>query len=101
MQINSRLLVRIIKNLPNYIFVKDSNLVYQLCNHNFVTAIGGSNPIGKNDYELPWDKNSVMQYQQEDKYILSTGKSILNKEVPMYLAEKKRYCLLVKYRFMI
>ncbi|OIZ98999.1 hypothetical protein BEV13_06410 [Rickettsiella grylli] len=90
MQINNRLLVRIIKNLPNYIFVKDTNLVYQLCNHNFVTAVGGSNPIGKNDYELPWDKNSVIQYQQEDKYILSTGKSILNKEVPMYLAEKKK-----------
>ena len=90
MIINTQLFERIIKDLPNYIFVKDLDLIYKLCNQNFVEAIGG-NPIGKSDYELPWDKSSAALYQEEDKYILSTGKSILNKEVPMMLLNEERY----------
>lgn len=95
MQIDTQLFERIIKDLPNYIFVKDSDLVYQLCNQNFVLAVGGS-PIGKNDYELPWDKSSARLYQEEDKYVLSTGKSILNKEVPMILLKEEKYLSVCK-----
>lgn len=93
MQIDIQLFERIIKDLPNYIFVKDSDLTYQLCNQNFIMAVGGS-PIGKNDYELPWDKSSARLYQEEDRYILNTGKSILNKEVPMILLNEEK-CLSV------
>jgi DNA-binding CsgD family transcriptional regulator len=84
-------LERIIKNLPNYIFVKDTNFVYMLCNHNFDLLAGESSPVGKNDYELPWDKSSARLYQEEDQYILNTGNSILNKEVPMFVSKEKRY----------
>lgn len=91
MIINTELFERIIKYLPNYIFVKNLELIYKLCNQNFVEAIGG-NPIGKSDYELPWDKNSAALYQEEDRYILNTGKSILNKEVPMILLNEEK-CL--------
>lgn len=93
MRINTQLFERIIKDLPNYIFVKDLDLIYKLCNQNFVEAIGGD-PIGKSDFELPWDKSSAGLYQEEDRYILSTGKSILNKEVPMILLNEEK-CLSV------
>lgn len=93
MRINTQLFERIIKDLPNYIFVKDLDLIYKLCNQNFVEAIGGD-PIGKSDFELPWDKSSAGLYQEEDRYILSTGKSILNKEVPMILLNEEK-CLAV------
>ncbi|MES2142383.1 MAG: ATP-binding protein [Pseudomonadota bacterium] len=91
MQIDIQLLERIIKNLPNYIFVKDSDLVYKLCNHNFALAAGGNSPIGKSDYELPWDKSSAKLYQEEDQHVLSTGKSILNQEVSMILLEEEKF----------
>jgi two-component system, OmpR family, aerobic respiration control sensor histidine kinase ArcB len=91
MQMDIQLLERIIKNLPNYIFVKDSDLVYQLCNHNFAVAAGGNSPIGKSDYELSWDKGSAQLYQEEDRYVLKTGKSILNKEVSMILLEEEKF----------
>jgi hypothetical protein len=42
MQIDTQLFERIIKDLPNYIFVKDLDLVYKLCNQNFVMAVAGS-----------------------------------------------------------
>lgn len=84
-------LERIIKNLPNYVFVKDSNFVYKLCNHNFDLLAGESSPVGKNDYELPWDESSARLYQEEDQYIFNTGNSILNKEVPMFVSKEKKY----------
>ena len=84
-------LERIIKNLPNYLFVKDTNFIYKLCNHNFDLLVGESSPVGKNDYELPWDESSARLYQEEDRYILNTGNSILNKEVPMFVSKEKRY----------
>ncbi|MDQ8039978.1 MAG: ATP-binding protein [Rickettsiella sp.] len=88
MQINTHLLKCIIKNLPNYIFVKDINSIYTLCNHNF-SAVVGDNPIGKNDYELPWSKKIAEIYQEEDNFIISTGKSILDKEVPMLILNEE------------
>ncbi len=36
--------------------------------------------MDKSDYELPWDKSLAALYQEEDRFILSTGQSILNKE---------------------
>lgn len=44
MKINTQLFERIIQDLPNYIFVKDLDLIYKLCNKNFVEAVAG-NPI--------------------------------------------------------
>ena len=89
MQIDIKLLERIIRTLPNYIFVKDINFKYTLCNHNFSIAVG-DNPIGKNDYELPWSKKSAEIYREEDNLIIKKGQSILNNEVPMIILDEEK-----------
>lgn len=89
MQIDIKLLEGVIRNLPNYIFLKDTNLIYILCNHNFAVAVG-DNPIGKNDYELPWSKKSAEIYIEEDNLIIKTGQPILNEEVPMTILDEKK-----------
>lgn len=83
---------QIIYHAPNYIFWKDTNLVYRGCNHNFAQAAGFSSPeqvIGKNDNNLPWHRTADL-YQAEDRQILSTKQVILNKEVPMVLDPETR-----------
>jgi signal transduction histidine kinase len=89
---NEKLMEQIIYHAPNYIFWKDTNLVYRGCNHNFAQAAGFSSPeqvIGKNDNNLPWHRTADL-YQAEDRQILSTKQVILNKEVPMVLDPETR-----------
>ncbi len=95
MQTNTKLLQQIILNLPNYIFWKDINLLYQGCNKNFAQSLGFTHieeVIGKSDEEMPWTESSAEIYREEDLQILSTGTPISNKVVSMKLAngdEKK------------
>jgi two-component system, OmpR family, aerobic respiration control sensor histidine kinase ArcB len=87
-----KLLEQIIHNAPNYIFWKDTNLIYRGCNYNFARVAGLDNPeqiIGKCDNDLPWQQTGYL-YQAEDQEILSSGQSILNKEVPMVLGAETR-----------
>lgn len=98
MEITLELLQEIIRQLPNYIFVKDNRLVYRLCNQNFTQMVGRDDPmdiIGKSDDEMPWGPYTAHIYQQEDRQILTTGLSISNKEVPMILPGKGEHILSV------
>jgi hypothetical protein len=75
-----KLLEQIIHNAPNYIFWKDTNLIYRGCNYNFARVAGLDNPkqiIGKRDSDLPWQQTGYL-YQAEDQKILSLGQPILN-----------------------
>ncbi|MCX7119125.1 MAG: PAS domain-containing protein [Legionellales bacterium] len=84
MQTNTKLLQQIILNLPNYIFWKDINLLYQGCNKNFAQSLGFTHieeVIGKSDEEMPWTESSAEIYREEDLQILSTGTPISNKVV--------------------
>ena len=95
---DKELLTQIIFNLPDYVFWKDKELIYQGCNRNFAQYAGYDDPkalIGKTDQEMPWGPYTGSTYQEEDRQVLSTGKPMLCKEVPMELGEKKKRILSV------
>lgn len=86
---NPLILSKILENIPNYVFWKDANFVYQGCNLNFLKFVGCKDfddLIGRTDYDLPWGKYTADIYRQEDRQILESGNSIVSKEVPMLWA---------------
>lgn len=93
MFINLTLLESIILQLPNYVFVKDKNLVYRLCNLNFAKVVGLDHPkdiIGKTDYDMPWGKYTADIYLEEDRMVLQTGKPMPDREVKMVTPEGEK-----------
>jgi len=87
---NPQIMQECFYNLPNYLFLKNRNFVYQLCNYNFARSLGFNAPsdvIGKTDFEMPWDKESAKIYRVEDEQIIGKGSSILQKEVTMRFKE--------------
>lgn len=95
---NKRLLKQIITQIPNYVFWKDTNLIYQGCNYNFARAAGFEYPeqiIGKKDDDMKWGKHTAGIYQAEDREIIQTGKPLLNKEVPMIMEANRELYLSV------
>ena len=59
------MLQRVMDNIPENIFWKDKNLIYQGCNQNYANMIGQENPnkiIGKKDEDLLLNKNKMYGY---------------------------------------
>lgn len=86
------------RDLPNYVFCKDSNLVYQFCNEHFARYAGFrqiEEVIGKTDTDMPWGKTTADLYTQEDTEILKTGESMPPKEVSMSFPGEEDKILLV------
>jgi len=99
MKMDLKVLQQIVLNVPNYIFWKDKNLIYQGCNYNFANAVGFKHPeqiVGKSDDEMPWSFYSAKLYQAEDLEIITTGRAILEKEVPMVTKEHEKILLVSK-----
>ncbi|HYF97762.1 MAG TPA: PAS domain-containing sensor histidine kinase [Coxiellaceae bacterium] len=103
---NPQILQECFYNLPNYLFLKNRDFVYQLCNYNFARSFGFNGPsevIGKTDFEMPWDKESAKVYREEDEQIIEKGSPILQKEVTMRFTQddKARVLLISKTPLMI
>lgn len=92
MNVDLSLLQQIILNLPNYIFWKDTDLIYRGCNNNFAQSAGFNHPselIGKTDAQMPWGPYTANLYREEDKLILN-GEIISDKEVPLVTNQSER-----------
>ncbi len=66
----------IIENLPQYVYWKDKNLVYQGCNNLVAQYLGLKSPfeiVGKTDNDFHWDEARVNFLHQIDKAILQEG----------------------------
>ncbi|MCD6040262.1 MAG: putative sensory box sensor histidine kinase/response regulator [Gammaproteobacteria bacterium] len=86
MNINNQLLLQILKKVPEYIFWKDTNSIYQGCNENFAKLAGVSSPAeirNKRDSDLPWASYTDHLYLEEDHSIIETGRPIFHKKVPL------------------
>ena len=73
----------LIDNLPNHVFWKDCNSVFQGCNEAFAKFLGlGSTAdvVGKTDYDIIPDKKLVENYRFYDKKVIETGEPIFNLE---------------------
>ena len=84
-------LKQILLRVPNYVFWKDRDLIYRGANENFANSLGFDDInqlIGKKDVDITGTKPYAREYQDEDLYILSTGRSILGKEVRLRIDDK-------------
>lgn len=76
-----KMLELVLENIPQYVFWKDTNLVYLGCNDNFAEAAGVGSPehiVGKTDYDLAWEKNEAESYRKWDRQVIDEDKPVLN-----------------------
>lgn len=78
-EINKLHLKNIIENLPEYIYWKDKNRVYQGCNRHVANFLGLQSPqdvIGKTDHDFEWEKDRIEKLHQIDSDVLLHGKKV-------------------------
>jgi PAS domain S-box-containing protein len=71
----------ILDNIPQQVFWKDTNLVFQGCNKNWATAAGLARPedaIGKTDYDLVKNRQIAEQFRVDDEQIIASGEAKLH-----------------------
>jgi PAS domain S-box-containing protein len=91
LQEKETLLQLVLDNIPQLIFWKDRNSVFQGCNQRWAKAVGIDNPdaiVGKMDYDLYSDRTNVDIYLEKDRQVIETGKPELHIE---YKPEKDKW----------
>lgn len=71
----------VLSNIPQYVFWKDTNLVYLGCNDNFARSAGleSSEQIaGKTDYDLGWTKKQIESYRAWDLRVINENQPAFN-----------------------
>jgi rsbT co-antagonist protein RsbR len=75
-QQSQTMLQLVIDNLPQAVFWKDRDLIYQGCNQTFATFAGVGTPakiVGKSDHDLPWKPEEATAYRQDDQRVIERG----------------------------
>lgn len=89
--------LELLKQLPSYIFWKNTDCIYLGCNDAFAHAVGLSSPqeiIGKSDFDLPTTKQASAAYQADDKEVMRSGKPRFNIEEPQTFVDGRKEVLL-------
>jgi anti-anti-sigma factor len=79
----------IIDNLPDVMYVKDSEGRFEVANQALAQLLGVASPdalIGKTDFEL-FPRELATQYDLDDRAIIESGVPLLNKEEPVLHAD--------------
>jgi two-component system cell cycle sensor histidine kinase/response regulator CckA len=79
----------VMDNIPQAIFWKDRNLVYQGCNRQFAQDGGLSSPdeiIGKTALDMPWAVHAAF-YHSDDREVMESDRPKLNIEEPLTRAD--------------
>ena len=90
-----KMLMRVVDNIPQYVFWKDLNLNYLGANSIFVRSAGlreSADIIGKSDFDMPW-KESAKSYQADDRAVIETGIPKLNYEETQVRPDGSVRCL--------
>ncbi|MGK7919174.1 MAG: PAS domain S-box protein, partial [Trichodesmium sp.] len=75
LQLSQQKLQLIINTLPQSIFWKNRDLVYQGCNYSFANRAGFKSPekiIGKTDYDLPGNQEYFEHYRRIDRQVMES-----------------------------
>lgn len=90
---SDRFLQLVIDNIPQFIFWKDINSVYQGSNQKFA-EVGGlaslNDLVGLTDYELAWEKSEADFFRQVDREVMDKGQPMFNIEEPQLQADGKK-----------
>jgi PAS domain S-box-containing protein len=83
---------KIIENLPEIVYWKDKNCVYQGCNKNTAKLLNLATPtaiIGKTDYDFSWTQERIKKLQAVDFSIIQHGvNSVVEDTIPVDGIEK-------------
>jgi two-component system, cell cycle sensor histidine kinase and response regulator CckA len=78
--------------IPQFVFWKDRNSVYQGCNRNFAVVAGvGSveNIVGKADYELAWKREEAEFFRKVDREVMDADEPLTHIIEPQLQADGK------------
>jgi PAS domain S-box-containing protein len=96
----SRSMLRLVlDSIPEYVFWKDQQLIYQGCNRMFHELLGLSSPeevIGKRDSDLVPGAPEIARYAAEDRQILSGQTPILHYEENLIFQGQKTHRFITK-----
>ncbi|WP_236015128.1 PAS domain-containing hybrid sensor histidine kinase/response regulator [Geomonas anaerohicana] len=70
------MLAQIVDTIPQFVFWKDRNSIYEGCNIVFAKAAGleGTEQIrGKSDYDLPWLRQESDAYRADDRSVMDSN----------------------------
>ena len=73
---NRNMLSYILNSVPQGVFWKDRNSVYQGCNEVFARDVGLASTkdvIGKTDFDFPWSKEEAEHYVADDREVMETN----------------------------
>ena len=85
-------LLLVLDNIPQLVFWKDRDSVYQGCNTNFAVAAGvekPSNIVGKTDLDLPWKATEAETYRRDDREVMESGRPKLRFAETQLMADGK------------
>ena len=87
-------LLSVLQTMPDMVWLKDMNGVYQLCNHAFsrLTGISESEMFGRTDYDL-FDAGLADFFRQQDRTAIEAGTVRLNEEWVNYADDGHRALL--------
>ena len=71
------MLAQIINTIPQFVFWKDRDSIYQGCNIVFAKAAGLNDPeliAGKSDYDLPWLREESDAYRNDDRAVMESNR---------------------------
>jgi PAS domain S-box-containing protein len=89
-------IINIIRYSPGFIYLKDSEFRYIMCNENFARVAGLSSPneiIGKTDYDLVWKDTQADLFRQGDIAALKGIKKINFEEPQLQVDGETRIVL--------
>jgi PAS domain S-box-containing protein len=70
----------IVENLPEYIYWKDLDFIYQGCNKQVAKYLGLNNPneiVGKSDYDFGWDVERIKKLHKADKKVIEKKVNVI------------------------
>ncbi len=78
---SQEMLEKVMSNIPQFIFWKDTNSVYMGCNMNFAKAAGCEHPeqvVGLTDHDMPWVGDEADFFRQIDQEVMKGDLPVLS-----------------------
>lgn len=79
------LLRALIDNLPDYVYVKDVESRFTLCNITLSRSVGAKHPdelLGKTDFDF-FPRNLAEKFFNDEQKIIKTGQPLINRQEPL------------------
>ncbi len=93
LQASRQVLQQVIDSMPSAVMWKDRNSIYKGCNLPFAKIAGFQNVadlVGKNDYDMPWEKAEADWFRKCDRQVMNTNCAEIDIIEPQLQADGKQ-----------